>query len=381
MILVISDSAGDAALVERLLKDEFDEVTISAGTERTVQDFDRLRPQVLILACNVLEKSQRHYLSLYRQSGEIQRHPHRAVVLCGKDEVQRAYTLCRDGLFDDYVLFWPVPQDAPRLLMVVDRALRDVTAFGAGNLSADMAVEARRLADMGDVLERSTGEAGRHIEASGRAMAQAEQEIGASLDSWSQRLLRGELPEVVTVKDGAKFEGEVARLKAEGIRPRLKSAGDALAPLNQWMQDLKQDCAPHLEAAQALSALAKAQGRTVLVVDDDELQRKMIGRVLERSGYHAAFSAGGLQVLSVLRKGPPDLILMDFMMPDIDGVEAVRRLKSVPRFAAVPVIMLTGNSERNVVMDALRMGAIDFIVKPFVPEVLLSKVAHILEGA
>lgn len=378
-LLIASDSANDATLVEQLLSDEFGKVFTSINPDKAAKDFDRQRPDVLVLAFNVLEKSERHYLGLYRLSEDIHRQPHRTIILCNKDEVRRAYAFCRDGLFDDYVLFWPVTQDAPRLLMAVHHALRELAAIKAGGPSlADFAAQARRLVELETLLDRQMAQGGQHIEETSRAMEQAEQEIGATLDGFSQRLIQGALPNAVAVKNAGELEKEISRLKREEIQQRFRTAAKSVQPLKQWAHEFKREYAPHLESVRALNAMAENIRPTVLVVDDDEFQRKIIGQMLEAENYRLVFAASGIEVLSVLRKMQPDLILMDVMMPDVDGVEATRRLKAVPRFADIPVIMITGNSEKNVVTVALKMGAADFIVKPFVREILIAKVAQAL---
>ena len=116
-ILVASDKTEDAALVKKLLDTEFGKVCTSTDPDQTAADFDRNRPDVLVLAFDSIEKSERHNLGLYRHSATIHVQPHRTIVLCGKEEVQRAFRLCREGIFDDYVLFWPMTHDAPRLPM------------------------------------------------------------------------------------------------------------------------------------------------------------------------------------------------------------------------------------------------------------------------
>jgi CheY-like chemotaxis protein len=72
---------------------------------------------------------------------------------------------------------------------------------------------------------------------------------------------------------------------------------------------------------------------------------------------------------------------MDVMMPNMDGVEATRRLKTVPQFAGIPVIMLTGKSEKNVVTESLKAGATGFLVKPFDRDTLITKVKQALNRA
>lgn len=113
---------------------------------------------------------------------------------------------------------------------------------------------------------------------------------------------------------------------------------------------------------------------TLLVVDDDPFQHHLVARLLQ-DRYQLVFANSGIEALNALRKLPPDQILMDLQMPDMDGLEATRRIKGLARFAGVPVIMITGNSAEEVVKDSLLAGAMDFIVKPLARELLLEKIA------
>lgn len=88
-----------------------------------------------------------------------------------------------------------------------------------------------------------------------------------------------------------------------------------------------------------------------------------------------------MEALAILRKRRPDLILMDVGLPDIDGVETTRRLKSVEQFAKIPVIMITGRSEKSVVVESMKAGASSFAVKPFDQDVLCAKVSSLLNSA
>jgi CheY-like chemotaxis protein len=84
----------------------------------------------------------------------------------------------------------------------------------------------------------------------------------------------------------------------------------------------------------------------------------------------------GAEALAVLGRQHPDLILMDVALPDFNGVDITRRLKATPRFAAIPVLMITGQSERQVLEASLKAGAVDFLVKPVDREILLQKIAR-----
>jgi len=87
-----------------------------------------------------------------------------------------------------------------------------------------------------------------------------------------------------------------------------------------------------------------------------------------------------MEALNVLRKIRPDLILMDIVMSDLDGIETTRRLKAMPQFANVPVIMMTGKSEGGSVRDSIKAGAKNFVVKPFDRATLLAKVSGALKA-
>ena len=130
-----------------------------------------------------------------------------------------------------------------------------------------------------------------------------------------------------------------------------------------------------------LNTLAERVRPTVLVVDDDEFQSKIVAHILEAENYNLLFAVNGFEALGLLRRTRPDLILMDVMMPDMDGVEATRRLKAVPQFTGIPVIMLTGKSEKNVVTESLKAGATGFLVKPIDRDTLITKVKQALNGA
>jgi len=381
-ILVATDVVDDAAVVKDMLDEEFKRVFVSTDPARAVADFEQHRPDVLVLAFNQMEKSERYYLGLYRLCKSMHQHPHRTMILCNKDEVKRVYELCMKDFFDDYILFWPMTYDPYRLLMSVHYALRDLASLkSSGPSAAEFAAQARRLAELENALSQQMAQGGQHIEAASRAMKQAEQKIDASLDKFSQRLINGEMPESVEIKNADNLKKEISHLKQNEIQQHFHTAAQSAQPLKQWANELKQECEPLLKSARTMNAMAERIRPTALVVDDDEFQRKLIGKLLEAENYQLVFATGGVDALNILRKTRPDVILMDVMMPDMDGMEATRRLKAIPHFAKTPVIMVTGKSEGNVVVDSLKAGASDFVVKPFDRATLTAKIARALSAA
>lgn len=120
---------------------------------------------------------------------------------------------------------------------------------------------------------------------------------------------------------------------------------------------------------------SRFRGRRILVVDDEERMVRFIRLNLEHDGFRVSEAYRGIQALNLMRSELPDLILLDVMMPDIDGFEA---LKIIREISSVPVIMLTAKGEEEDRIRGLELGADDYITKPFSPRELVSRVRAVL---
>jgi two-component system sensor histidine kinase/response regulator len=117
----------------------------------------------------------------------------------------------------------------------------------------------------------------------------------------------------------------------------------------------------------------------ILVVDDVTKNLQVVGTVLRNEGYEVMPAASGAEALKCVRAQLPDLILLDLMMPDMDGLEVCRRLKADTTTRQVPVIFLTASNETEHLVQGFEMGAVDFVTKPFNPPELLARVRTHLE--
>ncbi len=111
--------------------------------------------------------------------------------------------------------------------------------------------------------------------------------------------------------------------------------------------------------------------RRILVVDDDTALAEMIGIVLNAEGFEAGFCADGSEALEAFRTFEPDLVLLDLMLPGLDGIEVCRLIRAE---SDVPVVMLTAKSDTVDVVRGLESGADDYIPKPFKPKELVARV-------
>lgn len=121
-----------------------------------------------------------------------------------------------------------------------------------------------------------------------------------------------------------------------------------------------------------------SSGRLILVVDDEPRMIQFIRMNLELEGYRVIQAHNGLEALDKVRDELPDLVILDVMMPDLDGFETLRILRET---SDVPVIMLTVKSEEDDIVRGLRLGADDYVTKPFSPRELSSRVQALLRRA
>jgi len=119
----------------------------------------------------------------------------------------------------------------------------------------------------------------------------------------------------------------------------------------------------------------------ILVVEDEEDILELITYNLTREGYRVTGAGSGEEALDMISQDPPDLILLDIMLPGKDGLEVCRKLKSDSRTARIPVIMVTAKGEEADVVVGLELGAEDYVSKPFSPRILIARIRAVLRRA
>lgn len=117
---------------------------------------------------------------------------------------------------------------------------------------------------------------------------------------------------------------------------------------------------------------------TVLVVEDEHDIRALLEYNLTRDGFSVRAVETGEQALSAVTTMPPDLILLDLMLPGIDGLQVCRKLKSDATTANIPILMLTAKDEESDVVTGLELGADDYVTKPFSPKVVVARARAVL---
>jgi adenylate cyclase len=189
----------------------------------------------------------------------------------------------------------------------------------------------------------------------------AEEDEGSPLADDLKRILAAGrkllalIDDIVRLSAGTEGEGGDA-----GVASMIEQAVSSIRPLA--------DAAP-----------AAAGGGRVLVVDDNEINRDMLRRRLEREGHTVRCAQNGRQALEMLRAEECDLVLLDILMPDINGYQVLEAMKGDPELRHIPVIMISALDEIDSVVRCIEIGAEDYLPKPFNPVVLRARLGASLE--
>ena len=141
-------------------------------------------------------------------------------------------------------------------------------------------------------------------------------------------------------------------------------------PRNADSRDARDSAAP--------AASTRRAKRRVLVVDDEKDLVDLISYNLTRGGFEVVTAYNGNDALEVAQREIPDLVVLDLMLPGIDGTEVARRLKADSRTATIPIVMLTAKGEETDVVVGLTLGADDYVTKPFSMKILLARINTVL---
>ena len=122
------------------------------------------------------------------------------------------------------------------------------------------------------------------------------------------------------------------------------------------------------------------QSKTILVIEDDKFLRELISRKLIGEGFDVLEAVDGEEGIKKIKEGKPDLVLLDLILPSIDGFEILTRVRDDPEVSSIPVIILSNLGQREEVEKGLKLGAIDYLIKAhFTPGEIIEKIKNVLK--
>lgn len=345
-ILIAADAAAHAEAAAAALRGEFEDITCSVGAERIGTDFDRERAPLLVLAFEHVAGAERCLRALEQSSESLHAFAHRRLLLCRREEQRLAYEMCLQGRFDDYVTFWPADADPQRLPMAAHHAARDLNA---------MALRAQRQLDW---VRDAQG------------LDRLEPQLSASA-TW----LLEHVDQALRQSEGLR---EAVRESAPELEDRTAALQNMLDWMRHWALQLGYEWHAVIDTARRLRAQAARTRPLVLVVDDDEFQHRLLARMLGDTGVDLLFTTSVAEAMSLLQVRRPDCIFMDIGLPDLNGIDAVRMIRSAANYANLRIVMLTGVRDETALQRSLDAGANGFIPKPFNRTILLARLRGLL---
>ena len=120
--------------------------------------------------------------------------------------------------------------------------------------------------------------------------------------------------------------------------------------------------------------------KTILVIEDDKFLRELISRKLTGEGFDVLEAVDGEEGIKKIKEGKPDLVLLDLILPGIDGFEVLTRVRDDPAVSSIPIIILSNLGQREEVEKGLKLGAIDYLIKAhFTPGEIIEKIKNVLK--
>lgn len=377
-ILVLGDNASDTELVQSVLKLSYPNIQLAHDPSLHSKLFDQSKPKILVMAFKSLDACERGYLGLYRKSEYIHTAIHKTITLCSKEQVNDAYRLCVDGVFDDYALFWPLAHDAKRLHMSVHIALNALAQAESMTPIEEITNLARQAENLGEQLTEQISK-GRILTENARNVAtQAHSILSDALIDFQIDNLDTSFTDEIPVKSAASAAKGITQRQRDALTTTFDELLASANPIRKWVETITDELAEPLKAARELAQRAKSIRPKVLLVDDDAFIRKTLAHTLRHANHEVHAVASVESARQVLKGSKPDLILLDYQLPDSTGLSFLREIKATSGVSKVPIMMLTGKSERQVIVDCISAGAVDFVVKPVEKDILLKKMKSYL---
>ncbi|MEQ9464888.1 MAG: adenylate/guanylate cyclase domain-containing protein [Haliea sp.] len=165
-----------------------------------------------------------------------------------------------------------------------------------------------------------------------------------------------------------------AEMLQEDIGAESGTLGDSLTRLLQAVDTAHNGSAPAPASAPQQQRSITSEPGFILAVDDLQENRELVARYLSRSGHLVVTAASGAEALRTMAETDVDVVLLDLMMPDMDGREVLRRIKANPEWRATPVIVISGSQDMDGIVGCIEAGADDYLFKPFNPVLLQARI-------
>lgn len=376
-VLIVTDSKDEKENVQQLLGSEFGSLLATEISSEGLQLLIKFKPTILILAFASVIKAKKFYLALYQQNKQISATPHQTLLLCKGSESEEAYQLYKRGMVDDYVADRPM-YDPFRLRLSVAQALNRRNAASNNSwLNHQVNKVTQGLFQLNQLVNNKMQTGVNYQNESVNLFESFTHDLAKDLKQLEQNisLLSSESGDPINQQELGKhfkaFNTNTLQAGSKQVLDSLKKSQGELKTINTEYRN----AATNMKQAQEKKPVIE-----VMIVEDDDMYREMVTTMLESGGMHAMGVADGNSAINNLQFRKPDVILMDYMMPGIDGISLLKQIKGNSELKHIPVIMLTGEKSREVIGKSVSAGASKFIVKPSDRKTIIATINSVLQA-
>ncbi|WP_019556111.1 response regulator [Thiomicrorhabdus arctica] len=327
------------------------------------------QPHIILFGTNHLINSSEIYLDLMVKHKDLEFH--RSILMVKAEDAAEAAKLCTDRVFNDYIIVKPL-YDKEVFNSVIRRCIEVIAEHGSLEELSDVELELRNVQING--LENHKTET--LLQNKTRTTQQQfKTEMSSDIDDFTGKVIH----DLDDGKDAQHIKKSITNLSEKLHHSLERGDKDMNSALSEW-EKLSAITQKQLNSGLSSAIKATKVQRTILIIEDDEFYLNVLAAGLETEGYCIKKTLTGKLGLEMINQIRPDLIILDWNLPDIMGSFVLKTIKSSIKFCHIPVIVLTGHSQVSIIKEAMALGASDFIVKPSDKKQMLNKIQQAIFG-
>ena len=381
-VLILADTKINIDEPAELIRDDFPVIHSCTDLKSARALLEAHQPIFLLFNHDNLKTSLQLQQALFPNRQQTPTASPSSILLCQARDVHTAYKLCQKQLFDDYLIFKPL-YDPYRLNHTLHT--RSKTLAQDDNHAALQ----HRLAELGQNARKLHHAMEQSIEHSNDARKQAQSAYSALKDSVIKQLhaipaqlTSSKWQTAINVISPELLKQRFSELTEQRISQQFLHTEAALQhTLEHWSDTVSAEIARGVEFLEDVEIVSKGddtpdtapQNKKILIVEDDEIYSSILQSILEEVGYRVFCECEGNKGLKRMAVTQPDYVLLDYELPDMTGLDFLKTVKSSNLLRHIPIIMLTGHNDRELVKKSILGGSKAFIVKPANREIILSK--------
>jgi CheY-like chemotaxis protein len=358
--------------------------------KNAVSKLEEFQPHIIIFFCHKVSSAEAFYLTVHRTCNGFSSWMHESIILCAREEAKKCYQLCIDNVFNDFCLFKPVYEPFSLRLTVtqaIERRKAHLERAGQRN-------EFKNIDQEFKSIEKELDKTVNKIESISKKDWQMApfftRFIKQKVDGFQQSIINDPQENGIEVVNENKIKDSFDRLKSdvtssEDIKSQEEIQNDAVLAVQDELAKIVADISTQRrqlgETSTSLKEACELDKTHILLIDNDIKSIKMIREALKSDSYVLTIVADPQQGRDVLNKLSIDVILVDTQPSDMQGAKFLQDIQSSKLHGHIPIIIISRANGKQSVQHGLRLGASDYIIKPFEKQLIEKRISRLLEAS